>query len=475
MSNNGTLAFAATAAVVAGALLYTGSQRAAKAKAAAAKAQADAEAAAAKLHAGLVHGTPRKPLEQKQEEHDFHVHHDYSQAHFGTRVIHVGQEPDPTTGAVAVPISLASTFAQKSPGVVYGEDHPHSYYVGYEYSRTGNPTRAAFEQAVASAESGKYAVAFSSGSAATSAVVHLLPAGSHVISIDDVYGGTQRYFKRLVEKNSTIQFSFVDLGTDGELEKNIRPNTKLIWMETPTNPTLKIADIKKIAAIAKANNILLAVDNTFMSSYFQRPLELGADIVINSVTKFVNGHSDVVMGFAATRSKQIWTDLRFVQNGVGAVPSPFDCYLALRGLKTLHVRMERHAENAMALAKYLEAHEMVERVIYPGLPSHKQHAIAKAQMHGFGAMITFYVAGGLEGARAFLENLEVFTLAESLGAVESLAESPAIMTHASVPKVRRVELGIDDNLIRLSVGIEHIEDLLTDIAGALAAVKRRIA
>jgi len=359
------------------------------------------------------------------------------------------------------------------------------------------------------------AVAFSSGSAATSAVVHLLKAGSHVISIDDVYGGTQRYFRRLVAEHSTISFSFVDLATDGELEKALKPNTKLIWMETPTNPTLKIADIRKVAAIAKANGIMLVVDNTFMSAYFQRPLELGADMVVNSVTKFVNGHSDVVMGFVATRSREIWEGLRFVQNGVGAVPSPFDCYLALRGLKTLHVRMERHAQNAMKVARFLEAHDTVERVLYPGLPSHPQHEVAKKQMDGFGAMVTFYVKGGLEGARVFLENVHIFTLAESLGAVESLAESPyvvhiarlrfvwsfsacvvlfrvlmfvwlgcydvilrhlsAIMTHASVPKEHREALGIDDNLVRLSVGIEHIDDIIEDLTTALKAVAASLA
>lgn len=470
-----TASFVTAAVAVAGVLLYTNTKRSAAQAEAAAAAKAEAVAAAARAAAARAPGAAPRSVEEKKNDDDFSLRHDYSGAHFATRVIHVGQEPDSVSGAVAVPISLASTFAQKSPGVVMGEDHPHSYYVGYEYCRTGNPTRAAFEQAVAAAESGKFAVAFSSGSAACSAIIHLLESGSHVISIDDVYGGTQRYFKRLVEKNSTITFDFVDLSQPSKLEEAITANTKLIWMETPTNPTLKIADIRAICDIAHRHNILVVVDNTFMSSYFQRPLELGADLVVNSVTKFVNGHSDVVMGFVATRSKQLWADLRFVQNGVGAVPSPFDCYMALRGLKTLHVRMERHAQNAMAVARFLEGHDMVNSVIYPGLESHKQHAVAKAQMDGFGAMVTFYVKGGLEGARAFLENVHIFTLAESLGAVESLAESPAIMTHASVPKERRVLLGISDDLIRLSVGIEHIDDIIADLKTALAAVAARIA
>jgi cystathionine gamma-lyase len=388
---------------------------------------------------------------------------------FGTKAIHAGQDPDPYTGAVAVPISLASTFAQASPGVVFGKDQPNSFGKGWEYSRTGNPTRGAFERAIAACENGKFAAAFSSGMAATTAVVHLLKQGDHVLSIDDVYGGTQRYFRQTVNPTYGIDFDFIDMSDPAVIEQAIRPNTKLLWLETPTNPTLKITDIAAVAAVAKKHNLLVAVDNTFMSPYFQNPLTLGADIVVHSITKYINGHSDVVMGVVITNSEDVYTKIKFVQNGIGAVPSPFDAYLALRGLKTLHVRMATHAKNAQAVAEFLEAHPSVEKVYYPGLPSHPQHAIAKKQASGFGGMITFYIKGGLEKARAFLETVEVFTLAESLGAVESLAESPAIMTHASVPAAVRKELGISDNLIRLSVGIEGLPDIIADLEKALAA------
>ncbi|KAJ0403268.1 hypothetical protein P43SY_007572 [Pythium insidiosum] len=388
---------------------------------------------------------------------------------FGTKAIHAGQDPDPYTGAVAVPISLASTFAQSSPGVVYGKDQANSFGKGWEYSRTGNPTRGAFERAIAACENGKFAAAYSSGMAATTAVVHLLKQGDHVISIDDVYGGTQRYFRQTVNPTYGIDFDFVDMSEPTNIENFVRPNTKMVWIESPTNPTLKITDIAAVAAVAKKHNLLLVVDNTFMSPYFQNPLDLGADVVVHSITKYINGHSDVVMGVVITNSEDIYTKLKFVQNGIGAVPSPFDAYMALRGLKTLHVRMATHAKNAQAVAEFLEKHPNVEKVIYPGLPSHPQHAIAKKQARGFGGMITFYIKGGLEKARAFLETVEVFTLAESLGAVESLAESPAIMTHASVPKEHREKLGISDNLIRLSVGIEGLPDIIADLEKALAA------
>jgi cystathionine gamma-lyase len=384
-----------------------------------------------------------------------------------TRLIHVGQEPDPITGAVAVPISLASTFAQSSPGVPAGRDSELSYGKGFEYCRTGNPTRAAYEKCLASAESGKHAVAFASGMAATASVIHLLLSGDHVVCIDDVYGGTQRYFRRVVQPTYGITFSFVDLTVDGELEKAVTEKTKMVWIETPTNPTLKIVDIAKIAAYTRAHGLLLVVDNTFMTPVFQRPLELGADISLNSITKYINGHSDVVGGIVAVNTDELNEKLRFIQNGVGAVPSPFDCYMTNRGMKTLHLRMERHARNALAVATMLEAHPFVEKVLYPGLPSHPQHEIAVKQTSGHGGMITFYIKGSLANARVFLENLKVFTLAESLGAVESLAESPAIMTHASVPEEHRRALGISDTLIRLSVGLEDEKDIIDDVANAL--------
>ncbi|CAH0474198.1 unnamed protein product [Peronospora belbahrii] len=388
---------------------------------------------------------------------------------FGTMAIHKGQEPDKYTGAVAVPITLASTFAQSSPGVVTGRDQANSFGKGWEYSRTGNPTRGALERALAACEKGRFAVCYSSGMAATTAVTHLLKHGDHVLCIDDVYGGTQRYFCQTVNPTYGIEFDFTDLGDLSKVEKLLRPQTKLIWVESPTNPTLKITDIRAVSEFAQKHNLLLVVDNTFMSPYFQNPLTLGADIVLHSITKYINGHSDVVGGVVITDSEDINTKLRFIQNGIGAIPSPFDCFMALRGLKTLHVRMAAHAKNAQAVAEYLEAHPVVDKVFYPGLRSHPQHDIAKKQALGFGGMVTFYVHGGLNKARAFLENLEVFTLAESLGAVESLAESPAIMTHASVPSIVREKIGVSDSLIRLSVGIEGLPDIIADLERALAA------
>lgn len=350
-----------------------------------------------------------------------------------------------------------------------GLEHPESFKNGWEYSRTGNPTRGAFERALAACENGKYAVAYSSGMAATTAVIHLLKSGDHVLCIDDVYGGTQRYFRQTVKPTYAIDFDFTDFGDLDVVKAKIQPNTKMLWIETPTNPTLKVSDIAAIAALAKEKSLLLVVDNTFMSPYFQNPLDLGADIVMHSITKYINGHSDVVMGVVMTNIEDIHTKLRFIQNGIGAVPSPFDCYLGLRGLKTLHVRMAKHESNALALAEFLESHPNVEKVLYPGLESHPQHEIAKKQCHGFGGMITFYVKGDLAKAKKVLESFKVFTLAESLGAVESLVESPAIMTHASVPAEHRKELGISDTLIRLSVGIEGLPDLIHDIDQALRA------
>jgi cystathionine gamma-lyase len=346
----------------------------------------------------------------------------------------------------------------------------YSYGKGYEYSRTNNPTRAAFEMAVAGAENGKHALAFGSGMAATTSLLHLLSSGDHVISIDDVYGGTQRYFRKVAHPTYGMTFSFIDMTPETlEAEFAKHPKTKMVWAETPTNPTLKVCDIAGIAEVAHKHGALLVVDNTFMSPFNQRPLELGADISLNSVTKYINGHSDVVMGVVSTRSDELNERLRFIQNGVGAVPGPHDSYLALRGLKTLHVRMERHGSNALAVAKFLEAHENVSKVIYPGLDSHPQREIVKKQCRTGGGMVTFYVKGGLEAARKFLESVKVFTLAESLGAVESLAESPALMTHASVPAEQRALIGLTDELIRLSVGIEDEADLIADLAQALKA------
>lgn len=375
---------------------------------------------------------------------------------FGTKAIHAGQEPDPTTGAVMTPVYLTSTYAQSSPGK----------HRGYEYSRTDNPTRTAYQACVAALEGGKHGLAFASGLATTDAILHTLKTGDHVVCSDDVYGGSFRIFDK-VFKRMGIEFSFVDLSDLKKAEAAFRPNTRLLWMETPTNPMLKILDIQALAAMARQHKAISVVDNTFMSSYFQKPLCLGADVVVHSVTKYMNGHSDVVGGVLVTDKEELYHEIKFHQNAVGGVPSPMDCFLVMRGLKTLHVRMERHAQNAMEIARFLEKHPRVERVIYPGLESHPQHALARKQMSGFGGMITFLIQGGLDGARSFLEKVRIFSLAESLGGVESLIEHPAIMTHASIPAENRKALGIHDNLIRLSVGIEDLSDLLGDLQNAL--------
>jgi len=377
---------------------------------------------------------------------------------FATRAIHVGQEPDPVTGAVIPPISLATTFKQKAAGV----------HTGYEYSRTGNPTRNSFEKAVASLECAKYGCAFSSGSSTTAAIINLLKAGDHVISIDDVYGGTNRFLNR-VASTQGIESSFVDLSDPNILKDAIKENTKLLWIETPTNPTMKIVDVEAIVKIVKSINkdIIVVVDNTFMSPYFQNPLTLGADICVNSISKYINGHSDVIMGIALTNDKELIDRLHFIQNAVGAIPSPFDCWLSNRGLKTLAIRMRQHEKNAMAVAKFLEAHPLVEAVYYPGLESHKQHELAKKQMKGFGAMMSVRIKGNLDTSNKFLSSLKLFTLAESLGGVESLCELPCIMTHAAVSPEERAKLGITDTLIRVSVGIEETEDLIKDLDQAL--------
>ncbi|QDK39471.1 cystathionine gamma-synthase [Bdellovibrio sp. NC01] len=374
---------------------------------------------------------------------------------FATRAIHAGQSPDPTTGAIMTPVYMTSTYVQESPGV----------HKGWEYSRTHNPTRRAYENCMASLENGKFGFAFASGCAATTTILHLLKGGDHVVAMDDMYGGTFRLFDKVL-KHDGMEFSFVDLTKFENFEKAIKPNTKMVWLETPTNPTLKLVDIKKIAAHAKAKGILVAVDNTFMSPYFQKPLDLGADIVVHSATKYIGGHSDVVGGIAVTSREDLAERIQFLTNSMGGIQAAFDAFLCLRSLKTLPLRMKAHQENAMAIAKFLESHPKVEKVIYPGLESHPQHALAKAQMSGFGGMITFYIKGGMESARKFLENVNVFSLAESLGGVESLIEHPAIMTHASVPPENRKALGIDDSLIRLSVGVEDLQDLLNDLKSA---------
>jgi cystathionine gamma-lyase len=376
----------------------------------------------------------------------------------GTLAIHAGQAPDPSTGAVMPPIYATSTYAQASPGV----------HQGFEYSRSHNPTRFAYERCAAGLEGGTRGFAFASGLAATSTLLELLDTGAHVVAMDDLYGGSYRLFERVRRRSAGLDFTFVDLTDAAAFEAAIRPNTKLVWIETPTNPLLKIVDIAAIAAIAKRHGLLVAVDNTFASPIVQRPLELGADIVMHSATKYLNGHSDMVGGMLVVGDNAELADqLAFLQNAVGGVQGPFDSFLALRGLKTLHLRMRAHCDNALAIAQHLETHSAIEKVLYPGLSSHPQHALAKRQMQGFGGIVSVYVKGGLDAARRFCERTELFTLAESLGGVESLVNHPAIMTHASVPPERRAQLGVADNLVRLSVGIEDVADLIGDLDRAL--------
>ncbi len=381
---------------------------------------------------------------------------------FETLAIHAGQQPDPGTGAIMTPVFLTSTYVQAAPG-----EHR-----GYEYSRTANPTRVALEQNIAALEGGQRGIAFASGCAAATTVLHLLKAGDHVVCCDDVYGGTYRLFDKVLSSKG-IEFTFADLVDPDGLRNALRENTRLVWIETPTNPLLKVLDIEALAAQARQAGALTLVDNTFMSPYWQNPLQLGADLVLHSTTKFLNGHSDVVGGVVVTRDVQLGEQLAFLQNSIGAIPGPLDCFLVLRGVKTLAVRMQRHEENAQRVVEYLEQHPQVERVIYPGLPSHPQHALAGKQARGFGGMISFVMRGGLDAARKFLAATRVFSLAESLGGVESLIEHPAIMTHASIEPDRRRELGILDGLVRLSVGIEHADDLLADLDGAFAAAVDR--
>ncbi len=384
---------------------------------------------------------------------------DFSKKGFGTRCIHAGQSPDPSTGSVMTPIYQTSTYIQKSPG----------QHQGYDYSRADNPTRKAYEDCIAALENAPFGLAFSSGVATIDTILRLLKSGDHVLSCNDIYGGTFRLFDQILTRFG-IEFSFADLSDLNQAKSHLKANTKLLWLETPTNPLLKILDIEKLTELAKSNQAICAVDNTFASPYFQKPLDLGADIVMHSVTKYMNGHSDVIGGVAATRSKDLFEQMKFIQKSVGAVPSPMDSFLVMRGLKTLQVRMVRHQENAMKLARFLENHPKVERVLYPGLESHPQHALAKAQMTGFSGMITFFPKGELGESKKILEAVKIFALAESLGGVESLIEHPAIMTHASIPKKEREEIGITDNLIRVSVGIEDYQDLEDDISHALNSI-----
>lgn len=380
-----------------------------------------------------------------------------------TLAIHAGQEPDPSTGAIMTPIYQTSTFVQTGLG----------QHKGFEYARTKNPTRSAYEACVAALETGEngggFGAAFGSGVGATTTVLHLLQPGDHVVASDDLYGGTFRLFDKVFAAGDKgHQFSYVDMTDMAAYEASFKPNTKMVWIETPTNPMLKLIDLEKVISFAKKKGILTVVDNTFMSPYFQKPFNFGADIVLHSATKYMNGHSDIVGGVTVVKDKALADKIYFLQKCIGAVPGPMDSWLAMRGLKTLHLRMERHAENALVIAERLEKHKGIERVIYPGLKSHPQHELAKKQMTGFGGMITFVVKGGLNKAKSVVEGTRLFALAESLGGVESLIEHPAIMTHASVPPENRKKLGIDDGLIRISVGVEGLDDLWSDLEQALS-------
>jgi len=376
---------------------------------------------------------------------------------FATRAIHAGQPPDPATGAVITPIYATSTYAQESPGK----------HKGLDYGRSHNPTRYAYERCVADLEGVKHGFAFSSGMAATGTVLELLDSGAHVVALDDLYGGTRRLFERVRRRSAGLDFTYSTLASRKELLAAIKPKTKMIWVETPSNPLLKLVDLAMVAEVARAKGILAVADNTFASPWVQRPLEHGFDIVVHSATKYLNGHSDLIGGVAVTSSKEIGEKLTFLQNAIGSVPSAFDCFLVTRGLKTLALRMQRHCENALAIAQWLGGHAKIERVFYPGLKSHPQRALAKRQMAAGGGMVSAIVKGGEKAALRFLERCEIFTLAESLGGVESLIEHPAIMTHASVPAEVRGEIGISDALVRLSVGVEDVDDLIADLEQAL--------
>jgi cystathionine gamma-lyase len=378
---------------------------------------------------------------------------------FATRTIHGGQSHDPTTGAVMVPIYATSTYAQQSPGV----------HKGFEYARSQNPTRFAFERAIADLESGSAGFAFASGLAAIGTVLELLDAGAHIVATDDIYGGTFRLLQRVRKRSANLDITFVDFTDLAKVEAAIRPETKMLWVETPTNPLLRIIDLEGVAALARRKGVISVADNTFASPYIQRPLELGIDLVVHSTTKYLNGHSDMVGGSVVVgENREISDQLKFLQNAIGAISGPFDSFLALRGLKTLALRVQRHSENGLKIARWLEARSDVRRVIYPGLESHPQHEIAKAQMHAFGGIVSVELDRDLAATKRFLERTQLFALAESLGGVESLIEHPAIMTHASIPAEQRVALGISDSLVRISAGIEDGDDLIADLDQALA-------
>ena len=381
---------------------------------------------------------------------------------FATKAIHSGQEPDPSTGAIIGPIYTSSTYVQESPG-----EHK-----GFDYSRTSNPTRKALEICMTDLEEGGQGFAFSSGMAATATVLELLDTGDHVISMDDLYGGTYRLFENVRKRSSGLEFSYSNLSSLDGLESLLKPNSRMIWVESPSNPLLKIVDLEKVSAFAKKHNLISVCDNTFCSSYVQKPLNLGFDVVLHSATKYLNGHSDVIGGLVVSSQERedLAEQLAFLSNSIGSIMSPFDSFLVLRSLKTLAVRMEKHCENAFEVASFLEEHEAIEKIYYPGLSNHPNHEIAKKQMNGFGGMITIVLKGGLKTATTFLERTKIFALAESLGGVESLIEHPALMTHASVPTEVRKDLGIEDGLVRLSVGIESVEDLLDDLNQALSGV-----
>ena len=381
---------------------------------------------------------------------------------FATKAIHSGQEPDPSTGAIIGPIYTSSTYVQESPG-----EHK-----GFDYSRTSNPTRKALEICMTDLEEGGQGFAFSSGMAATATVLELLDTGDHIISMDDLYGGTYRLFENVRKRSSGLEFSYSNLSSLEGLESLLKPNSRMIWVESPSNPLLKIVDLERVSAFAKKHNLISVCDNTFCSSYVQKPLNLGFDVVLHSATKYLNGHSDVIGGLVVSSQERedLAEQLAFLSNSIGSIMSPFDSFLVLRSLKTLAVRMEKHCENAFEIASFLEKHEIIEKIYFPGLSNHPNHEIAKKQMNGFGGMITVVLKGGLKTATTFLERTKLFALAESLGGVESLIEHPAIMTHASVPAEVRKDLGIEDGLVRLSVGIESVEDLLDDLNQALSGV-----
>lgn len=378
---------------------------------------------------------------------------------FTTRCIHAGQTPDPTTGALITPIYATSTYAQKSPGV----------HQGFEYSRSQNPTRFAYERCIADLENGRAGFAFASGLAAINTLLELLNPGDHIVGMDDLYGGTVRLFNQIKQRSSDLRFSYIDMTDLTQLSQQIKPETKLIWIESPTNPLLKLVDIEHVVNIARQHHVITVVDNTFATPWIQQPLTLGCDLVVHSATKYLNGHSDMVGGIVVVGDNpELIEKIGYLQNALGAIQSPFDSFLALRGLHTLALRMQRHCDNALKVAQFLEQHNRVETVFYPGLPSHPQHHVAKKQMqNGFGGMVSFLLRGDLEETRGFLERCRLFTLAESLGCVESLVDHPAIMTHAALPAATRQDLGITDNLVRLSVGIESAGDLIEDLKQAL--------